>query len=199
MVFRIRSIVIHYIMCLFARRYQYSTIMTLPESKCCRHPHRMAFQFRAPDTVPTYLVSRASLPMWYILCYYSSILPSTSRLMLPRNTLIGDFQRRVCTRKIEALTTKHNLTSHCIIKESINLCMQHCCIVLADHWFYDYRLITWLDLVIVELRLQLFGISQFTDGSHQILLDNIIAFLSDGKHAGFRANVTQISPIEAIW
>eukprot|EP00047_Mylnosiga_fluctuans_P002620 m.225234 g.225234 ORF g.225234 m.225234 type:complete len:387 (+) comp11232_c0_seq1:43-1203(+) len=55
-----------------------------------------------------------------------------------------------------------------------------------------------LHLLVLKLRLELLHLDDLAHGLHEILIHDVIALGPDRKHARFRANIAQISAVEAI-
>ena len=55
-----------------------------------------------------------------------------------------------------------------------------------------------LDGLVVQLAFELFALGHLTDSLHEILVDDVVTFGYDGKHASFGADVAQVSAVESV-
>ena len=55
-----------------------------------------------------------------------------------------------------------------------------------------------LDLGVLELPLELLVLRHLAHGLHEILVHNVVALCTDGKHAGLRAHVAKIGRVEGV-
>lgn len=52
--------------------------------------------------------------------------------------------------------------------------------------------------MIIKLRFQLLGLLDLSGSLHEIVVDSVISFGSDGKHTCFSADVSNISSVEVL-
>ena len=72
-------------------------------------------------------------------------------------------------------------------------------IILFRHYINrDTNIPLPLQLLIVELGLELLCVRQLAHRLHKVLLDDVITFSADGKHACFGADIAKIGAVKAV-